>query len=341
MRAVKFGDIPLPTYQIENTAKHILAEIMSHRRLLNSKSSCEGVNCKHCMRPHLSKVMSAVSQKKQLQLVLPGFPGKSPNREKVLGHLPDKAERLALAFLQGLAEKIKHIYPPGVKIVLCSDGRVFSDLVGIEEHHITQYQHELSAMIEQGNLSALSTFNLDATDCSNDFKQMRIDLMSRYGASLDRLQQKIRQGVSVTATADEISANHMYRGITRFLYEDSLYPGQVKSRTSIQKESRVKAYEVIRRSNAWSELIADHFPEAIRLSIHPQACGSMKLAIRLVEKERWITPWHAVAVETASGYVLRKRAEVERMGARLMFDRANRPSHYSLLVPAECERRGL
>ena len=98
---------------------------------------------------------------------------------------------------------------------------------------------------------------------------------------------------------------------------------------SIQKESRVRAYTVIQRSKAWGELVEKYFPDAVRLSIHPQACGSKKLGIKLIEPDNWQTPWHGVAVLVDGRYTLLKRAQAESLGAHLV-TRFGRPSHYVL-----------
>ena len=123
----------------------------------------------------------------------------------------------------------------------------------------------------------------------------------------------------------------MYRGMTRFLKEDALKPSQTKSKTQIQKEAKAKSYQVIHRSNAWSELIEKQFPDAIRLSIHPQVCGSKKLGIRLISDESWMTPWHGVAVEFKDGIALLKNHEAISLGANLIRDAKGRASHYELL----------
>ena len=312
-------------------AKRILAEVMLFRRVPESIKSCGDLDCQKCSSPHLSKIISAVRGNKPVTFVLPAFPGKSPNLEKVLGTLPDHAERLSLNFLGTLCQRIKKYYSPGIKIILCSDGRVFSDVVGMNENDVTAYQIELERFIKDMSLSDLSTFNLDNFYEELNFEQMRDELMKSYGNSLDFLKQKIRNGKEAGAKADEQEANRMYCGITRFLFEDSMYTGQTKSRSAIQKESRSKAYEVIRRSNAWSELIAERFPLAIRLSIHPQTCGAKKLGIRLIGNETWMTPWHGVAVESKKGYFLLKRSEAEALGAQLIYSSDGRPNYYKLV----------
>ena len=156
--------------------------------------------------------------------------------------------------------------------------------------------------------------------------------MNRYGQALDLLKLKVRKGAQPSASSDEQEANRMYSGITRFLFEDALHQGQIKSRSAVQKEARAKAYEVIRRSNAWSSLLAEHFPAAVRLSIHPQTCGAKKLGIRLIGNEHWMTPWHGVAVQSKKGFILLKRSEAEALGAQLIYSVDGRHSHYKLMT---------
>lgn len=313
-------------------AKRILAEIMIFRRVPKSIPSCGDIKCQKCTSSYLPKIISAVKNNKPITFILPAFPGKSPNPEKVLGQLPDLAERLSLHFLGNLCQQIKKFYTPGIKIILCSDGRVFSDVVGMMENHIGAYQVELDRLIEEMSLSDISTFNLDDFYEGLNFVQMREELMNNYGDSLDALKQKIRNGTKLLASSDEQEAHRMYCGITRFLFEDATHKSQTKSRSSIQKEARYKAYEVIRRSNAWSQLIAEYFPMAVRLSIHPQTCGATKLGIRLISNESWMTPWHGVAVESKNGYMLLKRSEAEALGAQLIYSSDGRRSHYQLMT---------
>lgn len=311
-------------------AKKILAEVMSFRRIPRSSEPCGDSNCPKCCALFLPKIVASVEQNEPVTFVLPAFPGKSPNLEKVLGVLPDYAERLALNFLGNLCQKIKQFYPPGIKMIICSDGRVFSDVIGMKESDVTQYQIELDRLIKEMSLDDISTFNLDHYYNDVDFDEMRIELMKRYGKPLKSLKEKIRGGKKPTASPEEQEALRMYCGITRFLFEDSIKPGQTKSRTLIQKEARANACEVIRKSNAWGELIAEYFPKAVRLSIHPQTCGSKKLGIRLVGNESWMTPWHGVAVETEEGFVLLKRSEAEDLGGEIVYSDAGHPSHYTL-----------
>jgi len=261
-------------------ARGILAEIMMFRRVPAGASVCSS-GCEKCAFPPLQKIQAAVKKNEPVTFILPAFPGKSPNPEKVLGPLPDHAERLSLNFLGALCQRIKSIYKPGIRIILCSDGRVFSDVVRMKESDVTDYQIEINRLIEEQSLSDISVFNLDHFYKALHFVQMREELMKSFGQSLDFLKEKIRNGANAFASSDEQEANRMYSGITRFPFENATHAGQSKSRSAVQKEARLNAYEVIRRSNAWSELLLEHFPDAVRLSIHPQTCGAKKLGIRL------------------------------------------------------------
>ncbi len=317
---------------VAKLATEVLRDVMKFRRIVTPDSSCDIATCRLCHAPHLNKVVSAIMQREPIAFVLPAFPGKSPNQAKVLGTLPDMAEQRALAFLNGLCDRIKKIYSPGARIILCSDGRVFSDVIGMNESDVTAYQNELDRMIREHRLTNLSTFNLDELCGERDFVQMRIDLMEKYGDSLESQRARISRGGKDSENPEDQESHRMYCGITRFLFEDSLHPGQTKSRTAIQKDSRARAYEVIRRSNAWSELIAERFPNAVRMSIHPQTCGSAKLGIQLLGTESWMTPWHGVAVDIDDEFVLMKRWEVEKLDAELICDKEGRPSHYRMMA---------
>ena len=301
-------------------AERVLDTVMAYQR----KSRVSGCaprpdSCPQCMARHLPLVESFVRRGEPVILVLPAFPGKSPNRAKVLGPLPDMAEQLSLSFLHALCGEIEAFYPPGARLIICSDGRVFSDLVRIPDEDITGYQRALEALLQRQGLSRLELFNLDDEFGTSDFDEMRRLLVERYSEPLESLQAAVRAG------GEPLS---LYRGITRFLLEDAtgLRPGV--SQTSLLKECRVRAYGVIQRSKAWGALVAERYPHAVRLSIHPQPCGSEKLGIHLLETaDNWLTPWHGAAVKRNGHFVLMKRHEAEKLGATLVYHEGL-PSHF-------------
>ena len=72
-------------------------------------------------------VEAYVANNEPVQMVLPAFPFKSPNRkDKTLGHLPDLGEEIGLQHLNGLCESIAEIYQPAANVVITSDGLVYN-----------------------------------------------------------------------------------------------------------------------------------------------------------------------------------------------------------------------
>lgn len=319
----------------DSLAKKILLDLMQFRRFSSPQSPCVTSPCQKCLEPHLSKIQSSIALGLPITFVLPAFPGKSPNPAKILGPLPDMAERCALEFLQHLCDRVRRYYPPGGRIILCSDGRVFNDVVGMHDEDVTAYQQDLFIMIGNLGLSSISIFNLDTLYHGLSFDQMRTQLMEQHGESLEVLKAAVSRGGKVQGEDREV--HRLYCGITRFLLEDAMFPEQKKSRTALQKDCRSRAYQVIQRSKAWSELVEIRFPNAVRLSIHPQACESKKLGIRLIEPDHWMTPWHGVAVDVGGRFILLKRSQAEELGARLIHENG-RPSHYVLLSGSHGEK---
>lgn len=271
--------------------------------------------------PHLANIASLVAANERINLILPGFPAKSPNRLKTLGPLPDLAERHALKNLSELCDRIREVYSPGAFVTICSDGRVFADLVHIPERDVTAYGACLQDYARATYPGAFEFFNLDNVYSEvKDFPSLREELLVRFGESIYELRKRIKREPELRA---------MYRGITRFILEDycGLEMFEDQSRTKLQKLARSVAYRLIQRSNAWTRLLENHFENAVRLSIHPQFRVSRKIGIVLVESEDcWLTPWHGAAVKKDNKVILLKRKDAERIGLLAFED--GRPSHF-------------
>jgi pyoverdine/dityrosine biosynthesis protein Dit1 len=125
-------------------------------------------------------------------------------------------------------------------------------------------------------------------------------------------------------------ARALVNGIHRFLFEEQADVQPGRSRTQLRQACRPLAYQVVQRSDAWGRLLADCFPTALRLSIHPQHPHAEKIGILLGPADDvWLTPWHGVAVQQAGGWRLMKRCDAEAAGARLV-EADGRPSHFVL-----------
>jgi len=236
--------------------------------------------------------------------VLPAFPAKSPNRQKTLGPLPDFAEVLGLRRLNEMCR-----VQGRSELTICSDGRVFSDLVQVEDGQVENYAQRIRDIIDEEGLERLHTFHLEDVFPGISYDEMRARLTREFAEPTETIREKVK-------TTDEYRL--LFNGIHRFLFEDRLVLSPEKSRNQVREESKSVAYDVIQRSQAWSRLVEEYFPAAVRLSIHPQVKGSAKIPVQLVPSpDPWATPWHNVALFDGRGYRLVKRKVAEAMGARL------------------------
>lgn len=308
----------------DDIAAKIMMELFRRRRLLPSEPP-SGDESGAEAAPHYPVITRAIEEGRPITLILPAFPAKSPSRRKTLGHLPDHGEELALMALNALCEDIKTHHEAGAKVIICSDGRVFADVVHIPDQDVSAYNASLRHLAAEMGLVNIEFFGLDDVYSTiTDYATLREELMVEYGEALATLQDRCRT---------QNQAAETYKGITRFMFED--FCGLDKfcdfSKSHIQRLARLAAYRVIQRSNAWSRLLVEWFPDTIRLSIHPQARVSEKIGIALVDATNaWATPWHSVVLKHRDGVSLVHRETAERMGAALIF-KNGRPSHFQSL----------
>ncbi len=199
----------------------VLKELLLYRRRYpeHRQSASEADEIRRIEQVQLPRIAAFIEAGEPIEFVLPAFPAKSPNPGKVLDSRPDMAERLSLSFLNHLCQRIQLFYAPGAKITVCSDGRVFGDLVRIGDAHISAYQDALRLMIEEIGATHIGVFNLEdvrAFEAQRDnHEQLRQLLIDGYAEPLESIRE--------TLLASE-EGLLLYRAITRFLYEDGLTP---------------------------------------------------------------------------------------------------------------------
>ena len=74
------------------------------------------------------KLKTDIAANQPITMVLPAFPWKSPNQDKVLGDRPDLGEEMGLAKLNHLCEEISKVYPYGARLILICDGPVYNGM---------------------------------------------------------------------------------------------------------------------------------------------------------------------------------------------------------------------
>lgn len=314
----------------KDLALTILERIFKRRKLVDSDnqqseplefSALPASETQH----HLKKIEYLLAGNQAIHMILPAYPGKSPNRNKTLSKLPDLSEEQSIDNLAILCQEIKAVYPPGARIAICSDGYVFSDLVRIPDEDVKAYTDIIQAYYQKNFPDFFEFYDIkDTFPTLTCLDSMREELMVQCGESLIALMEKAREEKQTLA---------MYKGITRFLFEDfcGLEEFSGFSKAQIQKLAKQVSLRVIQRSNAWSQLLERNYPHSLRLSIHPQFRQSEKIGIQIVPSEDcWRTPWHSVAVKHGNKISLQKRSYVDESRFRLIFS-GGRPSHYQQL----------
>ena len=305
----------------EGIARRILNEIFKRRRLAAGDETCLKLPCEQCFAIQLPKVRYFVHAERPLQFILPAFPAKSPSRSKTLGPLPDRAEEIGLESLVYLCQEIQEIYRPGASIVICSDGHVFGDCVGITDTEVSDYSSHLNELIKSHGWTTVSLFDMGHIYDTSSFDDMRQNLLVRYAMPPEELERK---------AASFPHQRRMVDGIHRFLFEELVDLHPEFTRSHCRNLTRPLAYETVRRSDAWSKLLADIFPYSLRLSIHPQSAHSQKIGMLLGDcDDIWLTPWHAAAVKIGEQWKLMKVKQAVAAGATRVY-RDGRPSHLEL-----------
>jgi pyoverdine/dityrosine biosynthesis protein Dit1/AcrR family transcriptional regulator len=300
-------------------ARRVAKLILLHRKVLRTGPDDDLAPDEQSIALQLPKLHYYISQELPIHLILPAFPAKSPNRQKVLGPLPDLGEEIALTFLQSLCDDIRQVYAPGARLSICADGRVFADLVQVSDAEVSAYNDVLKALIQRLGTPDLDVVNLEDLLATDSFDAARAWIVAQYGEPLEELKARVR---------DTDHTRAMFNGIHRFVAEDGMALAPDKSKSRVKEESKEVAYEVIQRSNAWTRLLAQEFPHALRLSIHPQHPHSDKIGLRITRAaDDWLTPWHGVVLLRANDYVLMKRYQAEELGATLV-EKDGQPSHF-------------
>ncbi|RPA80958.1 hypothetical protein BJ508DRAFT_192692, partial [Ascobolus immersus RN42] len=238
-----------------------------------------------------------------IPFILPAFPCKSSNLAKVSGVAPDKGEELALRTLYDFCLQVDEIYAPGGRVIIVSDGHVFSDLIGVDDEVVDTYGQLLAQMrtgitgpsdqhllqfLSLPDLLQPSNFptallpksepqTLVSTTHTPEADLCRTILTSTCGTTPSTLRSELNDPTSPTLA--------LYRGFSKFMLEDlSTHPSFTTLSKKQQKKTASKvAWEMVLRNQAYSNLVEALFPFAVRLSIHAHSNAGPKFGIRMLQ----------------------------------------------------------
>ncbi|XPS73903.1 hypothetical protein M3J07_006024 [Ascochyta lentis] len=318
------------------TSQHILDVILRYKSPLPKDApdrSDEGA------LKFLGLIYRAVKNSEPVRMVLPAFPFKSPNSSvKVLGALPDKAEDVALAHLNGLCAAIEDMYPPGAILTIVSDGLVYNDLLGVPDHTVWTYGHSLRQLtktkgythIEFARLKDLLGISslrdeIDDMAYAAAAPSVRLALMHRYSNSnWDSITNE-------SYVNNDENKRLTYCGYLKFLALDlaKTYPvGQGRTKSAFKRGIEVIAKSMLRRGEAFARAVRENYPDHVRLSIHPST-GEDKISISILPTKRVVTPWHSTLAIMVDGTVLAGQRETfeEDLKLELVYE-DGRPSYF-------------
>lgn len=290
------------TYETLTFAEASAEAIKAVLKLSSAESWNEDFRDIPLMKDMVKKMMAG----QKLTFVLPAFPAKSPSPLKTSGIHPDMGEVMALSSLNEMCRKISEVYSGGAEVVICSDGRVFSDVVMVDDETIDVYQRGIQEIIEGFNLVHLKTFSMDDLHPELSGPELRERLNGQFAKCVDEVRHLVRT---------DSQYNSLFNGIHKFMVEDQMGVS-VKSKNQINKEMKEKTYELLRRSDAWSALLKHYMKDTLRLSIHPYPLTHEKFGIKLLPTStKWATPWHNVTVKRNGKYEFMHKVQAENLGA--------------------------
>ncbi|KAJ5645675.1 transferase family protein [Penicillium longicatenatum] len=330
---ISLGNSSHPSDKVKEVSRLILNIFLAHalNKFEYSKDHLED-----SQNGFLAVIARFVAKGERIQACLPAFPFKSANKVyKVLGSLPDMAEKLALERLNTICIRIEEIYSPGAEIVIISDGITYNDLLCISDQETWMYGEALRKMVVEKGFNNISFSRIrDLLDFPLPEKLNEIVyvancttfrrlLLNKYGKDSLDINQEIATNPDTKLT---------YLGYKRFLESDLQYifpRGQGRSAHSYKRDCKYVAKQMLIRGYAFAAAIRNAFPNHLRLSIHESICGT-KLPISLLNtKTGFTTPWHCSVAQLADGvWVSGPMGELSQDSRLELVHVDGKPSHY-------------
>ena len=263
-----------------------------------------------------NRISAAVHTNNPIRFVMLGFPFKSSNkRDKVLGDIPDMAERVTLENFDNFFKDVSSVYSGGVQFNIISDGYVFNDLLKIEDTTVEKY---VDMNINMSS-TAIKFYTLKDFYKGYVLNDKRNRLINDFGITAEELQKQ---------TLFNKNINYLYTGMFRFM-EEELSINPFPSKNSLTKAAKLLTREMMLRNEAYSNLVSSEFSDMIRLSMHKSINDGQKYSFKLIPgKDTIHSAWHcALLINNDSTYsTIHKREGVEK-GYELVYIN-NEPSHF-------------
>lgn len=338
-----------------------IAKILNSHKTQHAKFPCIDTECPACNGAIQNRILPFIQQNKTIQMTMAGFPFKATSKNKCISESPDMAEVISLKFLNSIITDIKKDYEPGAKLTIFNDGLMFTPIVvNPNDRQAMRYIKNIKGIIN--HIGAADNIEIKSiTDFYTNLHTGREDILKRYPHDLCEIKQN-----ACDPNNKEVDLEY-YTGSKKFATEKMAgledgeleeiiierYKGKPDEPNGIQYQCYISeiescangklgknkkeklagdiACDSIRRAKAWGAFIEEQQPNAIRLSSHPQPCGSSKLGIYLTkDHNNWGTPWQLTAIDIGNGeFILGKRQEADNLGFELIYPHFKLPDNLS------------
>lgn len=220
------------------------------------------------------------------RMLLVGFPFKSANIDKkVLGYLPDMAERKSLEYLQSILNEIKKVYKPGAHILIYCDGIPFAEFFDVPFDHVVAYEDALGKLVyDLPDITLFTSRDMMKQYGLTSYSEI-VQLIDSYEPSDQEFKKQMKEipSTALKRFSLDLDYPHGEELIAQYTLEDIVF-------RLLARETRLRTY------------ITKTFPatDYFRLTVHFSNDIGKKFGIKLSPNSD-ITPYHGVLVLEKNG----------------------------------------
>jgi L-tyrosine isonitrile synthase len=289
-----------------------------------------------------AQIQGYVDAGEPVKIVLPAFPFKFPNPLRTPNAVGgDLADVLALTQIEGMNQAVQQIYDPGMEFVVLHDSRVYSEIFGISEEGVQQFQAGLKKAADKLCTGIAFVDIVDDLVGNRLVWQSQVDecyeSVSKQWAELkdtphvQELLRNSRRNVNPACCVGSFSPTHGVSNPADFdhffevLYDNPEFENDPR-RVCMDKyiEEFGRRYLAATAAVNHFNVIGESFPDHLRGTVHPKPG---QLGIHLVNQKTRPVPWSGVGVIRCNGNTKRGFSTI-----RNWFDVVREPDRYTAII---------
>ncbi|QKX57701.1 uncharacterized protein TRUGW13939_04819 [Talaromyces rugulosus] len=235
-----------------------------------------------------------------IRFVIPSYPFKSENPDKVTGSLPDMSEYIGLFRLHALTLDIQQVYNLGAEVTVASD-----DIYPTSDEKVWEYSQAINHMAKSYNFNVRICSPHELLKLPNSVvdRKSYIDGLVQCRSIINKRTKPEKLEELFKRDPDSLRT---YSQMSRFYEVDLKHTPVLKNlnRTQGKVVTKKLARATMARSEAFTGLVLEALPNHVRLSVHASS-GTVKLSFPLVPQgsnkaSMFRVPWmSSIAVNVA------------------------------------------